>query len=99
MNKQPILKYQKDKNKTLSNLKNVKKSNKIMKVKSNIFFEWIKIVFGRFVMYGGFLIILASLIAFGQGNSFGGKISLGVGVFIFGLGSFLKYYFRNRSEK
>ena len=76
--------------------KKIKKTNTTNKGQSNIFFDWIKIVFGRFIMYGGFLIILASFIAFGSGNSFGGKISLVIGITIVGLGSFLKHYFRNK---
>ena len=61
-----------------------------------MFLDWLKIVFGRLIMYAGYLFVIASLIAFGQSNNFGGKLALGIGILLIAIGSFLKHYFRNK---
>lgn len=63
-----------------------------------MFLDWLKIVFGRLIQYGGWLFIFASLIAFGSGQDFGGKFALGIGIFLIALGSFLKHYFRKKKK-
>jgi hypothetical protein len=95
MNRNQSSNNHKNKNKDFSNIKKSQKIEKEEKGQSNIFFDWLKIVFGRFIMYGGFLIFLGSLISIGSGNTTGGQIGLVIGILIFGMGSFLKHYFRN----